>query len=372
MSLRIIEVDNGSDLRRWIDLPYRLYSGEPNFIPPLRAEQRKFFDRQQNPSFDTAAVRFFLAERDGQVVGRVCGIVNSLETAKLGRKRGRFGWFESVDDASVAGTLLDAVRQWLEAQQCVEMTGPHGFTDLDVEGLLISGFDALPTINGSYNFPYYQALLEGYGLVKDVDYLDSRARIPERMPLFERLRKRFRDAPYEVITCNSGKELKTHIPALWDLLEASFEPLYGVVPLTPAQREFYTNAYFDFLDPDFVILIFNPDKDLVGFMIGMPSLSRAFQKARGRLFPLGFLHIMQAFRRPDTVDFLLAGARPGEPTSMLTSLGLIAMFDRLRERGVTHVETNHELEENTTVHQIWSKLDQMEIRRSRIYRMDLV
>ncbi|UCG72933.1 MAG: hypothetical protein JSV45_00670 [Chromatiales bacterium] len=371
MSFRVIPVEDRAALRRWVGLPYDLYRGVPSFVPQLRREQLAFFDARRNPSFQTSAARLFLAERDGEVVGRICGIVNSLETEKLGRKRGRFGWFESVDDQYVATALLDAVRDWLVDQQCVEMTGPHGFTDLDVEGLLVDGFDELPTISGSYNFPYYANLLETWGLTKDVDYLEFRAAAPDRLPLFEKLRKRYRDVDYEVRTCRSRKELKTYLPALWELLEESFEPLYGVVPLTAAQRDFYTQAYFDFLDPDFVKLLFNKDGGMVAFLLAMPSLSRALQRARGRLFPFGFAHVLGAFRKPETVDFLLAGAKPGEPTSILVAIGLIDMFDTLRARGVSFIETNHELEENTTVNQLWSKLELVSTRRSRVYRLGL-
>lgn len=371
MSIRVVIVEDRRQLRRWVDLPYRLYRDVPNFVPPLRHEQLTFFDARRNPSFDTATVRLFLAEQDGEVVGRVCGMVNCLETEKLGRKRGRFGWFECVDDSEVATVLLDAVRGWLREQHCVEMTGPHGFTDLDEEGLLIDGFDELPTIAGSFNFPYYAQLLESWGLVKDVDYLEFRAQAPGRHPLFERLRKRYRDVEYDVTLCSSRKELRSHLPALWALLEEAFEPLYGVVPLTEAQRQFYTKAYFGFLDPDFVTLIFNRGGDLVAFLLAMPSLSQAFQRARGRLFPFGFLHVLRAFRKPRTVDFLLAGAKPGEPSSVMVAIGLIAMFDKLRERGVRFIETNHELEENTTVNQLWSKLKLVSTRRSRVYRVPL-
>lgn len=371
MTIQIRTVTTDRDRMQWIDFPYRLYHKVPNFIPQLRREQRVFFDPQRNPGFDTAKTLFLLAELDGKVVGRICAIINALECEKLGHKRGRFGWFESIDDQAVASSLLDAVHGWLQQQQCVEMTGPHGFTDLDIEGILIDGFDALPTINGSYNFPYYSTLLEAYGLEKDVDYLDFRAVVPDRLPLFEKLRKRFAGSEYQVLTCSSRKELKQHLDDIWRLLEESFEPLYGVVPLTAEQRAFYTDAYFDFLDPDFVKLIVRPGTGLVAFMIGIPSLSRAFQKANGRLYPFGFLHVLKAFRKPETVDFLLAGARPGEPTTTLTALGMIAMFDTLRDRGVQFIETNHELEENKTVHQLWSKLDRLAVRRSRIYRMDL-
>ena len=364
-------VDDRGALRRWVNLPYDLYRDEPNFVPQLRREQLAFFDARRNPSFQSAAVQLFLAEQDGKAVGRVGGIVNALETEKLGRRRGRFGWFETVNEPAVATALLDAVRGWLADQQCEEMTGPHGFTDLDVEGLLVDGFDELPTISGSFNFPYYADLLEGYGLTKDVDYVEFRAAVPDRLPLFERLRKRYRDVEYDVVTCANRKELMSHVPALWELLEECFEPLYGVVPLTAQQRAFYTQAYFNFLDPDFVTLIFNRDRVMVGFLLAMPNLSRAFQRARGRLFPFGFLHVLRAFRKPDTVDFLLAGAKPGEPSSILVAIGLISMFDMLRERGVGFIETNHELEENTTVNQLWSKLELVSTRRTRVYRLAL-
>lgn len=371
MSIRVIPVEDRGQLRRWVGLPYDLYRGVPNFVPQLRREQLAFFDARRNPSFDSAAVRLFLAERDGELVGRVCGIVNSLETEKLGRRRGRFGWFESVNDQGVATALLDAVRGWLVDQQCEEMTGPHGFTDLDVEGLLVDGFDELPTISGSFNFPYYAKLLEEYGLTKDVDYVEFRVAVPDRVPLVERLRKRYRSVEYEVVTCGSRKELLSHVPALWELLEECFEPLYGVVPLTVQQRDFYTKAYFDFLDPDFVKLIFNRAGVMVAFLLAMPSLSRAFQRARGRLFPFGFAHVLSAFRKPQTVDFLLAGAKPGEPSSILVAIGLIDILDTMRSRGLGFIETNHELEENTTVNQLWSKLEVISTRRSRVYRLAL-
>lgn len=373
MTVNVATVTDSAGLRAWVGLPYRLYRNDPNFVPQLRREQLKFFDAGRNPAFQAAAARLFLARQGRRVVGRVAAIVNRLETEKLGHARGRFGWFESVDDAAVANELLDAARSWLREQGCIEMTGPHGFTDLDPEGLLVDGFEHLPTISGSYNFPYYPAMLEAYGMRKEVDYVEFRAAVPDRLPLFERLRKRYGgQTDYEMRTCATRKELLAQVPALWELLEASFAQLYGVVPLTAAQRKFYTDAYFGFLDPDFVKLVFDRDGGMAGFFLAMPSLSEAFRKAGGRLLPTGFWHLLRAFRNPVTVDFLLAGARPGDPTPLLTTLGLIAMFDTLRNRRVRFIETNHELEENRTVNQIWSKLELVSQRRSRIYRLPLV
>ena len=272
----------------------------------------------------------------------------------------------------VRGLLLGAVRDWLAAEGCVEMTGPHGFTDLDVEGLLIEGFEATPTISGCYNPPYYQGMLENFGFQKDADYLMYRFEVPDRSPFLERIKKRYAGlAEYRVVTCRSRKELRGHLTELWSVLEEAFEPLYGVVPLTPDQMDYYADKYFGFLDPALVKLVFSHEGEMAGFLIAMPNLSRAFQKANGRLFPAGFFHILKDYRRPAAADFLLAGARAGHPNGLLTALGLADMFNTLRSRGVRWVESNHELEDNSTVHQLWRRFPIVNQRRSRVFRLDL-
>lgn len=372
MGLTISQVTDRAELKRWVEFPYSHYRRHPYWVPPLRRDELAYFDARRNPAFEVADVKLFLALAGTRAVGRICGIINPLETRKLGRKRGRFGWFETIDDAHVAGALLDSVRSWCRAEGCDEMTGPHGFSDLDVEGLLVEGFDALPTISGSYNYPYYRPLIENYGFEKAVDYVEYRNTVPTKLPLLERLRARYGDSDaYRVVTCSSRKALLSHAEQLWQLLEQAFAPLYGVVPLTPRQTAYYTKKYFGFLDPDFVKLTFSRDGELVGFFIAMPNLSTAFKKAGGRLFPLGLWHILRALRHPQTVDFLLAGVKPGEPTSIITAVTLIDMYETLRRRGVRYTETNHELEDNTTVNRIWSKFETVYFRRSRIFRLPL-
>lgn len=372
MNARILEVNDRTDLKRWVRFPYTHYRGDKYYIPQLIADELAYFDEKRNPAFETAQVKLFLVTDEENTLGRVCGIVNQLEADKIGYKRGRFGWFESVDDQNIANSLLDAVKHWLSTQGCIEMTGPHGFTDLDVEGLLIEGFDHLPTISGSYNYPYYDKLFANYGLSKEVDYVEYRCKIPQEFPLFERLRKRYAgNDRYRVVTCRSRKELLTHIDSLWKLLEQAFEPLYGVVPLSKKQTDFYTKKYFGFLDPDFVKLTYTREAELVGFFIGIPNLSRGFHRAGGRLFPFGFLHILKDYRWPKTVDFLLAGVKPGEASAVLTAITFIDMYDTLRKRDVQYMETNRELEGNTTVNRIWLNFDKVYYRRSRIYKLTL-
>ena len=251
------------------------------------------------------------------------------------------------------------------------MTGPHGFNDLDIEGMLIEGFDELPTIAGNYAYPYYKTLTEQYGFEKDVDYVEKRCRIPRQVPVLERMRKRYCDtADYHVVTCTNKKDLLTHVDAMWELLETAFEPLYGVVPLTKDQTRFYTKKYFGFLDPDFVKFTYAKNGEMVAFMVTMPNLSTAFRKAGGRLFPTGLLHILKAFHRPKTVDSLLGAIRPGASAAAIRAMTWIDMYDTMVKRNIEIVESNHQLEDNTKG-DLFTRYEVIYQRRARVYRLAL-
>jgi hypothetical protein len=367
----IQEAVSRRDRRAWIRWPLRHYAGDVNYVPPLLADERSLFSRR-NPVHVVAASRRFLARRGGAVVGRVCGIVHRGEERKLGYRRGRFGWFESIDDPVVAGALLGAVRDWLVGEGCVEMTGPHGFTDLDPEGLLIDGFDEVPTVAASYHPPYYRALLEGFGLEPTLDYVEYRVEIPpDEPPLFQRLRAREARSPYRVFTCRSRRELRHYAPGFWAAVEETFASLYGVTPLTPAQQRYYTRRYLGMIDPEFIHLAVDDRDGVVGFLITMPNLSCAFRKARGRLLPTGFYHVWRGVHSCDTLDLLLAGVRAGHPSPLISGLLGLRVLEMCHRRGIRVVETNHELETNTAVVAIWRRFDSRLHRRSRLYRMTL-
>lgn len=370
VKVEIREVRNRSDRKVWVRFPLDHYAGDAHYVPQLLADEIAYFDPAKNPVYEVAQVRLFLAQSGARVLGRICGIINRLEEEKLGRKVVRFGWFESIDDQDVADRLLEAVSDWGRLEGCVEMTGPHGFSDLDPGGILVEGFDQTPTIAGSHNPPYYATLMERHGLAKDVDYVEFRVDITEPVPFLERLRGRVENAGgYTVRASGSRKELLARADEIWAILERAFEHLSGVVPLTEAQTEFYSKKYLSFLDPEFVKLSLDATGRMVGFCIGMPNLSGAFRKAAGRLLPTGWFHVLREHRKPHTVDLLLAGVLPEEPSSMMTTMGLIRMCDSLRERGIRYLETNRELETNTTVNRIWRRFDIIGSRKTRIYRM---
>ncbi len=372
MSIQIIEVAGRRSLKRWIRFQHDLYAGDPLFVPELISDELDTFNPEKNPVFEVADIRLLLVERDGEPVARACGIIHHLEADKLGYKRGRFGWYESVEAPTVSDALLSELERWFRVEGCTEMAGPLGFTDLDPEGLLIEGYDALPTIAGSYHKAYYRTLLEGYGLSKEVDYQEFRIRIPpEDHPVIQTLRKKAaRDQEkhgLRPLRIAKRKKLIEWTPQFWQVMERSFAELYAVTPLTRKQIDYYTKKYFGYIDPDFVQFVVDAEDNLVGFYLGIPSLSRAFQKSGGRLFPFGWFHVLRAFRNADTVDFLLAGVDPDWSASKVLPTLAVEMHRALVRRDVPYAETNHELETNTTVTGIWSKFEVVNTRRSRIY-----
>jgi hypothetical protein len=376
MAVSLTEARRGPDLKTWVTLPLELYRGDPLYVPQLIGDESAFFTAAKNPSFGIADTRLMLAWKEGRPCGRVCGIINRAETEKLGYRRGRFGWFECVDDPAVAQALMGHLEAWFVRESCREMTGPHGFTDLDAEGLLVEGFEALPTIAGSYNKAYYQGLIEALGFEKQIDYIETRIEFPQQMPpLFQMIEKKVLPAAradgYRLVEGLTKQRLMQYADPFWEVLEASFGHLYGVTPLNDAQRAFYQKRYFGYIDPRFLQLATDGSGKLQGFFLGLPSLSRSFQRARGRLWPFGFLHILRGFKRFDTVDFYFAGVHPQANSKKVFPLMALGMWHALKAAGVQYIETNRELETNMAVVNIWSRYNVVNRRRARIFRKSL-
>ncbi len=376
MSVSLTEVRGGADLKTWVRFPLDLYRRDPLYIPQLIGEEIDFFTAAKNPSFAIADTRLVLARKDGRPVGRICGIIHRAEADKLGYRRGRFGWFECVEDPAVAQALLGHLETWFRQESCREMTGPHGFTDLDPEGMLVEGFEAQPTIAGSYNKPYYPTLVTALGFEKAVDYVETRIEFPQEMPpLFRMMEKKVQPAAgaegCRLVGGLTKRRVMQYAPQFWAVLEASFEPLYGVTPLTDDQRAFYQKKYFGFIDPRFLQFAVDASGRLQGFFLGLPSLSRPFQRAKGRLWPFGFFHILRGFKRFDTVDFYFAGVHPQANSKRIMPLMALGMWRALKAANVRFVESNRELETNTGVVGVWSRYNLVSRRRSRIFRKEL-
>lgn len=369
-------VSRPRDLRAFVAFPFELYRGHPLWVPPLKRDVLETFDPDRNPAYAHAETRLFLARRGGRVVGRVAAILNHAANRKWGTRNLRFGWFDAIDDLAVAEALFHAVAEWGRERGMETLTGPHGFCDLDPQGMLIEGFDELPTIAVYYNYPYYPRLLEHCGFEKEVDYVEYQTPVPHETGIPERLlrlRERLlRRGRVRVVTFPSRRALLARAPELFALLDETFEEIYGTVPLTPEQREYYIRKYIGFVDPRTVKVAVNASDELVGFMLAMPSLSRAFQKARGRIWPLGWWHLWRGLRRREILDFYLAGVKEGYRNQGVDLLMVLAMAETALEMGFRVAESNPELETNTRIQAQWKPFGPRLHKRRRIYRKPLV
>ena len=366
-------VDSGRDMKRFVMLPYKLHKNDPNWIPQLISHERAQFDPAKNPAFDYCDSRFLLALKDGEVVGRVVAIINRKLVEKLESNTGRFGWFESIEDPAVAAALIGAAEEWLASMGMERVSGPMGFTDNDQTGFLVEGFDELPPIAGSYNPPWYNDYLEALGYGKEVDYVEFRITVPDRIPeKMERLvgliRKRttvrvFNESTPKALAKNWGHQV-------FDVLNESYAELYGTTLLGEREIAYYIKTYLGQVDPEFIKLAADGDR-LVGFIIAMPNLSKAFQKARGRLFPFGFLPILRAMKNSKVLDFYLAGIRPEYQGKGIDALMGFEMGKSALARGMKFAESNHELETNHKIQALWKLYDKRLHRRARVYTKTL-
>jgi uncharacterized protein YjgD (DUF1641 family) len=342
-------------------------------VPQLIRDELEIFDREKNPAFEYSDSRLFLATKDGKPAGRVAAINNRAANEKYASKNLRFGWFDVVNDPEVAKALMGAVEGWARELGMETLTGPHGFCDLDPQGMLIEGFDHLPTIAGYYNFPYYQKLIEGLGYEKEIDYIEFRTQVPKDMSAFPEKLVRLADRILErgglrLLKFEKKKDILGRAEELFHLLDEAFDEIYGSVPLTERQIHYYIKKYFSFVDKDLIQAVVNEKDEMIGFMIAMPSLSDAFRKANGRLLPLGWWHMLRALKKSDVLDFYLAGIKKSHRGLGVDLLMVVNMARGAVAKGFRFTESNQELETNTKIQAQWKYFNPVQHKRKRIFK----
>ncbi len=373
MDITIREVTTKADFRRFVRFPLRHFRNNPNYVPNLIFDEKRALDRGKNPAFSFCEAKYWLAFRDGRVVGRVAGIINDRYIKKWGNYYARFGWLDFEDDPDVSALLIETVVRWADERGMKALHGPLGFTDLDEEGMLVEGFDELGTLSMLYNEPYYPRHLERLGFRKDVDWIEFEIEVPDRIPRqiarVERLVLRRTGA--HVVKFAGRKEVLAYAPGIFGVLNQAYRDLYGVTELDEAQQKAYTKQYFGFIHKDFIKVVINERKEVVAFGIAMPSLSHALRRAWGRLFPFGFIHLLRALHSPRTIDLYLVAVHPDYQGMGMTALLIASMFRSCSEHGVTSAESSGHLENNRLVQALWKNFDVRQHKRRRVYIREL-
>lgn len=359
-------------LSEFVNFGIRHYDGNDAYVPPLVSDDINTLRPDKNPAFDYCEAQSFMAYRRGVPVGRITAIINNKANEKFNEKVMRWGFIEFIDDDKVVDALFKAVESWGRKRGMTDMIGPMGFTDLDHEGMLIEGFEYLSTMATIYNYSYYPEQMERLGMKKEVDWIEYRVEVPDDIPekmqrIADIVKKKYN---LRTIRYTSRKKLKQDYGhELFNLINEAYDGLYGYTQLTPKQIDYYIDEYLTMLRLDHVCIIVDECDHLVGVGISMPSLSRALQKSKGRLFPFGWYHLLQAIKgKTDRVDLLLVAVKPEYQSKGVNSLLFSELIPVYQKCGYKYAETNLELENNQSVQKQWEYFDRIQHRRRRVYR----
>ena len=376
MSITIKKVRDKTLLKKFVYFNINLYKGCEQYVPPLIYDEFATLNRDKNPAFDHCEAEYFLAYKNGEIVGRIAAIINHKANEIWKQKYARFSFVDFIDDAEVANKLFGTAESWARHKGMDHIHGPMGFTDLDHEGLLIEGYDRISTMLTSYSYPYYKTHIERLGYTKDQDWNEYLIPIPKEVPeRFDRVgkvvQKRF---GLIVKHFEDKKELSKYARDVFVLLNKAYKNLYGYVELSDKQIDYYVNMYIPMLRLEFfTVVLRQEDHKLVGFGIGLPSLALALQKAKGKFMPAGWFHLYRALKSNNNkvLDLLLIGVDPeyqGKGVNALIFNEFIPAANRL---GFEVAESNPELALNNRVQSMWDGMGAELHKKRRAYIKEL-
>ncbi len=370
MSVEIRRVENKRDLKKFINFPFSLLSKYPNWVPSFYADEMNTLDRKRNAAFDFCEAEYWLAYKDGVLVGRIAGIINRHYIEKWGKKYARFGWIDFIDDFEVAKALLETVENWARSKGMVGIQGPLGFTDMDKEGMLIEGFDELGTMPMIYNPAYYPEYIDRLGYKKDVDWLEFEIHVPDAIPERAlRVQKLIQNRTgAHLVDWKNPSYLKKHYAKdVFDIVNQAYSGLYGTTELSERQINAYIAQYLSFVDKRFLPLIADKNGRIIGFGIALPSMSRALQQCRGRILPFGWIPILHALKHPKSIDLYLVGVRPEYKSSGIVAFLMTTIAESCLKAGIKTAESSGELENNEAVQSLWNGFEKRQHKRRRSY-----
>lgn len=373
MSIELIPVRERRQLKEFIRFPLSLYKGCDKWVPAFESDEYKSLG-PDNPSLSFCERELYLAVREGRTVGRVAAILNRKANEKWGENTVRFGWIDFVEDFEVAKALIGAVVAWAKSKGACKVKGPLGFTDMDREGLLVEGFENESPFTVIYNYPYYPEYLERLGFTKDVDWTQRVMAIPEQIPPVFQYAHLIEDRyKIRILRASTLKEMAKRGREMFHVLNEAFAGLYEYSKLSEEQIDGYVKQYVPVLNKDLVAMVINDKDQLVGFTVTMPHISAAVRKAKGRILPWGWMHLLPALspKRNKITEALLIGVLPEYQAKGATMLMFKYLLDNYHRLGIRQMLLNPQLEENHKVQALWDAFETHPYQRRRSYVMDI-
>ena len=377
MSIIIKTVSSKKDFMTFARFANKLYKGNKYYVPSMPMDDISTFSKEKNAAFEFSDAEFYLAYKDGEVVGRVAAIINHKANDAWKVKQVRFGWIDFIDDLEVSAALLDAVIEFGRKAGMTQIVGPLGFTDFDPEGMLVEGYDRLSTMALIYNHPYYPEHMKKHGYYKETGWIEYRLTIPE---FVSERHKRIAEAVMERYHLRIIKKTRRQIKKerygqkLFDLINQTYCVLYGYSLLSEKQIDQYVDMYLSLIDTEMLTFVENKEGELIAAGISIPSLSEALQKCNGEIFPFGWWHLLKAMflKKPDTLDMLLIGVRPDYQNRGINSLMILDLVERYNKLGFRYAETNAMLETNNRIHAMFEPFEKEVHKRRWVFGKDIL
>jgi hypothetical protein len=368
--IEIREVISKSDFKAFLCFQDQLYKGNKFRVPQLHSFEKSTLLAKNNPAFDFCEAKYFLAFKNNEPVGRIAGIINHKANKIWYERKVRFGWIDFIDDLQVSFALTQSVEEWGRSMGMKEIHGPLGFSDMDLEGMLVDGFDEIGTQAVIYNYPYYPQHLEILGYLKDNDWLQKEIVVPKEVPVKLKRFAKIVAEKYELrpLKVKKAKELIPYAKSMFYTLNEAFKDLYGFVPLTDKQIDYYIKQYFSIVKPEYVCFVLNKKDEVVGFGISMPSLSNALMKAKGKLFPFGFIPILKSiYGKNKVIDMYLNGVHPDYQGKAVHAIYYSELMQAYIDNGIELAISNPQMESNARALQLWKHYEHREHIRRRCY-----
>lgn len=370
MAVEIREVTNKKDLKKFIWFGINLYKNCEFASPPLAMDDLINLTKGKNPALEFCETCYFLAYKNEKIVGRIACIINPVANQTWNEKQARFGWVDFIDDVEVSKALFEAAENWARKKGMNAIHGPLGFTDFDREGLLIEGYDKMATLATIYNHPYYPEHIQNMGYEKDIDSREYLITVPEVFPekyfrIAEIVKQKYK---LSSVNINSRKQIvDKYGNKIFDLLNTCYQSLYGFTKLNKAQIDFYIKLYFSFFRLDMISILVDENDEVIAFGVAMPSFTKALQKAKGRLFPIGWFYMLRSLYKNDLVDLYLMAVHPDYQNKGVSSVMFAEIMPAAAKNGYKFAESNPELETNTKVTAQWGSFEHVNHKRRRVY-----
>ena len=368
------KITSKKEMKQFVKFPFSLYKNNKYWVPPIIKDEVDNFDPKINPVFENAEAHFFLAIKNGTIVGRVAAIINWFEVEKQHIKKMRFGWFDVIDDIEVSKALLNKVKVIGLKHNLEYLEGPVGFNNLDKTGVLIDGFNHIGTMITWYNHPYYKNHLEQLGFVKEKEYLENKFKFEKvdgkyYSRISNIIKKRFE---LKALDFTKTKDILPYVDEMFEVFNKSYSKLSTFVPISNAQIAFFKKKYISFINPEYIKFVTDKNDKLIAFAIVMPSFSEALQKAKGKLFPFGLFHLLNARKNTKDMIFYLIGVHPEYQNKGVHAIIFQQYQKTFEEKGIVNCIRTPELEDNEAIRKIWENFNPITHKRRRTYKKSIL